>query len=83
MDEGKSKVIDAGELPAHGQVRTSPRQRRPSAAATLIGIVGGGLIGVLLGAYGLLWMLGPEGDVIGLAPWLPEALRPQEMQGPD
>jgi hypothetical protein len=46
----------------------------------MIGIVGGGVIGVLLGAYGLLWILGPEGDLLGLAKWLPDLALPPSMR---
>jgi hypothetical protein len=62
-------------------LQTSPRRRRPKRVVrTLVGIVLGGVVGILLGAYGLLWLLGPEGDLIGLAPWLPHFALPPRMR---
>jgi hypothetical protein len=82
MLKGDQPSAVAIEPPARGQLRTSPRRRRPGAIAMLLGVVGGGLIGVLLGAYGLLWIMGPEGDVLGMEPWLPQALRPPAVDAP-
>jgi hypothetical protein len=42
--------------------------------------VGGGVVGILLGAYGLLWLLGPDGDVIHLSRWLPDFALPPRMK---
>lgn len=82
MLDSDQQFIDADDRPMPGQLRTSPRRRRPGAMATLAGIVGGGVIGILLGAYGLLWILGPQGDVLGLGPRLPAALRPPGVGAP-
>jgi hypothetical protein len=65
----------------HGPRRSSAaRQRKPSAARALVGIVGGGVLGIALGAYALLWLLGPDGDLFQLAKWLPDALLPPSVQ---
>lgn len=62
-------------------LRTTPRRkRRPSAVRTLVGIVGGGAIGILGGAYALLWLRGPDLDVLSMAKWLPAAMLPASMQ---
>lgn len=67
------------ELPL--DLRTAPRRkRRPAGVRTLVGAVGGGALGLLLGAYGLLWLKGPAGDFAGLSQWLPPAMLPASMQ---
>lgn len=74
----RSETVEtAAALP----LRISPRRRRePAVVKTLVGIVGGGLLGILIGAYGLLWLLGPDGDVMGLAKWLPDFVLPPRMR---
>jgi hypothetical protein len=57
-----------------------PRRRRPSTVRTLVGIVGGGVMGILLAGYALLWFRGPSGDLLQMAPWLPQAMLPSSMQ---
>jgi hypothetical protein len=47
---------------------------------TLVGVVGGGAIGILGGAYALLWLRGPAVDVLHMANWLPPAMLPPTMQ---
>lgn len=62
-------------------LRTTPRRkRRPAGVRTLVGIVGGGAIGILGGAYALLWLRGPDLDVLGMAKWLPPVILPSSMQ---
>jgi hypothetical protein len=75
-DEGAGE-----ELPA--TLRTTPRRkRRPSAVPTWVGVIGGGALGILLGAYGLLWLRGPDGDFLGLARVLPSSMLPTSMLPP-
>jgi hypothetical protein len=63
------------ELPS--ELRTAPRRKRhPSIARTMIGVIGGGALGILLGAYGLLWLRGPESDILGLSQILPASMLP-------
>jgi hypothetical protein len=58
-------------------LRTTPRRkRRPAGLRTLVGVVGGGALGILLGAYGLLWLKGPSGDFLGLTRLLPPSMLP-------
>lgn len=62
-------------------LRTTPRRkRRPAGVRTLVGIVGGGVIGILGGAYALLWLRGPDLDVLSMTKWLPPAMLPSSMQ---
>lgn len=51
------------------------RQRRSSGVRSLVGIVGGGVLGIVGGAYILLW-LRPELDLLNMAQWLPPAILP-------
>lgn len=58
-------------------LNTQPRRkRRPAGVRTLVGIVGGGVLGILGGGYALLWINGPEGDLLGISQWLPAAMLP-------
>lgn len=59
---------------------TPRRIRRPAGLRTLVGVVGGGAIGILGGAYALLWLRGPSVDVLQMANWLPPAMLPAAMQ---
>jgi hypothetical protein len=69
---------DESPLP---QLETTPRRkRRPAGLRTPIGVVGGGAIGILGGAYALLWLRGPAVDVLHMANWLPPAMLPVSMQ---
>jgi hypothetical protein len=45
----------------------------------LVGIVGGGVLGIVGGAYILLW-LKPELDLLNMAQWLPPAILPSATQ---
>jgi hypothetical protein len=45
-----------------------------------IGIIGGGVLGVALGAYALLWLKGPDADFFGLSKWLPGSALPPSLQ---
>jgi hypothetical protein len=58
--------------------RSAPkrRKRRPSVVKTLVGVVGGGFIGIFLAGYALLWLKGPDGDLLGIADLLPASLLP-------
>jgi hypothetical protein len=43
---------------------------------TLVGIVAAGIIGLALGGYALLWLRGPQGDILKVAQYLPPSLLP-------
>ena len=63
------------------EVDVAPRRaRRPAGLRTLVGIVGGGAVGILGGAYALLWLRGPNLDLLHMANWLPPAMLPAAMQ---
>jgi hypothetical protein len=47
---------------------------------SLAGIVGGGVAGLLLAGYALIWLRGPELDFFQMAGWMPAVLLPESMQ---
>ncbi len=56
---------------------TGPRRRRrPSLVRMLVGIVIAGIIGTGLGSVALLWLMGPGGDILGVARYLPSSILP-------
>jgi hypothetical protein len=57
------------------------RQRRPSGLRVAIGVIGGGILGVAIGAYALLWLKGADADFFGLSKWLPDSALPPSVQG--
>jgi hypothetical protein len=71
---------DEGQLEGLQLVTHPRRKRRRSVVRTLVGVVGGGAIGILGGAYALLWLRGPDGDVLQMANWVPRQLLPAAMQ---
>jgi hypothetical protein len=69
----------ADDLPS--DLRTAPRRKRkPKLVRMLVGVVAGGMIGVGLGAYGLLWLRGPQGDFLGIARYLPPSMLPASVK---
>jgi hypothetical protein len=71
----------AWEIPA--EITTSHRSAastRRSPVPLLVGAVTSGVVGILLGGYGLLWFRGPAGDVFHLGQWLPDAFLPRSMR---
>ena len=69
---------DGADVPP---IQTTPRKRKrrhPLRAAVTVLI--GGACGCLLGLYGLLYLLGPRGDVLNLAQYLPESALPPAMR---
>ncbi|NOY43135.1 MAG: hypothetical protein GXP26_15050 [Planctomycetes bacterium] len=77
-----ARVSDSPAPDAHAELAASmqsnSRQRAPRRSwikiATLM--AGTSVVGTLLGLYALLWILGPSGDLIGLANYLPESILP-------
>jgi len=57
-----------------------PRRRRSSLVRTAVGIVVTGVVGLAIGGYALLWMLGPRGDFLGVAQYLPSAMLPASLR---
>lgn len=55
-----------------------PRKKR-SAVRTLVGVAAGGVGGTIAAWYVLLWLLGPEGDFLQVAKYLPSAMLPKSF----
>lgn len=45
----------------------------------MVGVVGGGVIGLTLGYFALLWWRGPDGDLLGIADRIPSMLLPSSF----
>jgi hypothetical protein len=58
------------------------RRRPPSLVRLLTGIVLSGIVGIALGIVVLLWLLGPRGDIFGVAGYLPRAILPASFAAP-
>jgi hypothetical protein len=56
-----------------------PRRRR-STVRTLVASVVGGVVGIALGYYALLWIAGPSGDFLNVAQHLPAAILPTDLK---
>ncbi|MEM9352623.1 MAG: hypothetical protein AAGA92_06400 [Planctomycetota bacterium] len=56
------------------------RRRRKSPLKLLAGTLAGGAVGVVGGLFALLWILGPEGDYLQVAQYLPETTLPPSFQ---
>lgn len=62
---------------------SSPRRvRRRNPVRLLAGVAAFGAAGLLAGGYALLWIAGPQGDVLHLASVLPEGMLPETMRSP-
>jgi len=57
-----------------------PRRRKRSVVRTLVGTALGGIVGALAAGYSLLWILGPDGDFLQVAKYLPSAVLPKSFQ---
>jgi hypothetical protein len=55
-------------------------RRKKSILRTVATTAVSGIIGLALGYYALLWILGPTGDFLGIAQYLPGATLPAEFQ---
>jgi hypothetical protein len=58
-----------------------PRRRRSSFMRQMIGVFGGGIIGLGLGYYILLWIGGPQKDFLKIGGKLPAFMVPPEFHG--
>lgn len=75
---------DADGEPAHhgfeavddDLVETRRERRRGSPLRTLVGVGVSGVLGILLGGYGLLYFGGPSRDLLKMSSWLPAGLLP-------
>jgi hypothetical protein len=56
--------------------------RRRSPLRTFIMIGFGGVVGLALGYYALMWITGPRGDFLDAARYLPSAVLPREFRAP-
>lgn len=62
-------------------LRPSPKRRpRPSSVRTLVGTIIGGVGGIVLAAYALVWLRGPQLDLFHMGSWMPPVLLPKSMQ---
>jgi hypothetical protein len=72
--------------PAWPQGRPAPHWARPSRRRsplrTFIMIGLGGVFGLALGYYVLMWITGPSGDFLNAARYLPSAILPREFRSP-
>jgi hypothetical protein len=72
--------------PAWPQGRPVPHWARPSRRRsplrTFIMIGFGGVVGVTMGYYALMWITGPRGDFLDAAQYLPSAILPSEFRSP-
>lgn len=57
-----------------------PRRRRRSVVRTLVGTALGGIAGTVGALYALLWILGPDGDYLQVAKYLPSAALPKSFE---
>ncbi len=65
------------------QLNLAPERRRgKSPLKLLVGTVAGGAVGIVGGLFALLWILGPEGDYLKVAQYLPEAALPPSFHSP-
>lgn len=68
---------DADALQAVHRLATKGNgRRRRSVVTQLAGVALFGLLGVALGGYALLWIRGPQGDLLGVSRYLPAAMLP-------
>lgn len=56
-----------------------PRRKKNNFVRTLVGTALGGVVGSLGALYVLLWILGPEGDFLQVAKYLPSAVLPKSF----
>jgi hypothetical protein len=89
-DADESEPEDREIVPVRRQTSESPpdlflplghaRRRKRSAVPMLAGIVVSGVIGLALGYYVLLLLMGSSGDFLNLAQYLPSAVLPAEFR---
>jgi hypothetical protein len=70
--------------PSFGAISAAAKRRKkePSAVGTLIGVVGGGVVGTALAYFIVLWIGGPEKDFLELGRKLPKWMVPAAFHEP-
>lgn len=71
-----------GEMPAAPFVLpgVSRQRKKRSVVRVLVGTALGGVVGILAAGYILLWLLGPDGDLLHIAKYIPSAALPKSFQ---
>jgi hypothetical protein len=83
LDDGEEDT-PSGRRHREFVLRKSTKKRgRPSTLRSMAGIVVGGIGGLVLAAYLLIWLRGPQLDLFRMADWLPEVMLPTSMQTAD
>jgi hypothetical protein len=70
----------AGASSAPVVIPKDPPRKRRSVARTLVGTALGGMVGVPLGYFVLLYALGPAGDFLQVAQFIPRAILPASFE---
>lgn len=85
-DDGmfQSRGDDNEAAPSFGAISAAAKRRKkePSAVGTLIGVVGGGVVGTALAYFIVLWIGGPEKDFLELGRKLPKWMVPAAFHEP-
>lgn len=76
-DDERAEVV-AADVAVAPSVR--PRRRRRSPLRTIVGSAVAAVIGLALGYLALLWILGPPGDVLNVARYMPGAMLPSSLR---
>jgi hypothetical protein len=74
-------VADSDSAEGKGSKQRGRRRQRSFARSLILTVVGG-LLGLGVGYYGLLWLRGPSADILQVAQFLPKAVLPASFDRP-